>query len=155
MTNERKLQIAQEAEESAFNALLAVQPTSPDFERCVCSIHAVRHLMMIIEVGEQEKREPMPELKSEPDNVPVPDPAPMPEPEPEPESEPEPDLPRAEPETEPVMTKDEIRAVLTAIANEHGSEVIAAAMQGMGYGKLSDVPAARYAELLSKTREAV
>ena len=140
MTNERKLQIVQEAEESAFNALLAVQPTSPDFERCVCSIHAVRHLMMVIKVGEQEKREPMPELKPEPDNVPVPDPAPMPEP---------------EPETEPVMTKDEIRAVLTAIANEHGSEVIAAAMQGMGYGKLSDVPAARYAELLSKTKEAV
>ena len=144
MTNERKLQIAQEAEESAFNALLAVQPTSPDFERCVCSIHAVRHLTEIIEADEQKKREPMPELKSEPDNAPVPDPASAPAPEPEPE-----------PETEPVMTKDEIRAVLTAIANEHGSEVIAAAMQGMGYGKLSDVPAARYAELLSKTKEAV
>lgn len=76
---------------------------------------------------------------------PAPDPGPAPASEPVSESEPEPDG-----ET---MTKEEVRAKLAALATNPKVNA-AAIMAEMGYAKLSDVPAARYQELLDKANAA-
>ena len=80
-----------------------------------------------------------------------PDPAPAPEPEPAPEPAPVP-APASEPDGE-TMTKEEVRAKLAALATNPKVNV-AAIMAEMGYAKLSDVPAARYRELLDKANAA-
>ena len=77
----------------------------------------------------------------------VPDPEPIPEPEPEP-------APKSESELEgETLTKEEVRAELAALATNPKVNV-AAIMAGMGYSKLSDVPASRYRELLDKANAA-
>lgn len=70
--------------------------------------------------------------------------------------EPEP-APKAEPATTPAttMTKDEVKAKLLALSGKYDALDIAAVMEGMGYSKLSDIPAGRYAELLANAETAV
>lgn len=89
----------------------------------------------------EKKTAATPDVEPEADKAPVADPAP----EPVPESEPDPDG-----ET---MTKEEVRAKLAALATNPKVNV-AAIMAEMGYAKLSDVPAARYQELLDKANAA-
>lgn len=62
-----------------------------------------------------------------------------------------------EPETPPTvtLTKDEVKAKLLALSGKCDALDIAAVMEGMGYSKLSDIPAARYAELLENADAAV
>ena len=58
------------------------------------------------------------------------------------------------PKPEPALTKTEVKARLTALANDNGVDV-AKVMHDLGYQRLSDVPESRYAELLAKAEEAV
>lgn len=169
MTNERKLQILREQEENAFESLPSLAPDTPEYGHCLNAIFGLGRLTQIIEGamrddlnryeaqegtweaggGEAvEQREPDP-TEAETNKVPQDEPSATNE-----ASETETET-AAKPEPEATLTKDEVRAALTVIANEHGSEVIAATMQSMGYAKLSEVPATRYAELLSKAKEAV
>ena len=86
------------------------------------------------------------EKKPTPSPVPTTATAPAPEPVPEPESEPG----DGDGET---LTKEDVRAKLAALATNPKVNV-AAIMAEMGYAKLSDVPAARYQELLDKANAA-
>lgn len=56
------------------------------------------------------------------------------------------------PKPEPALTKTEVKARLTALANDNGVDV-AKVMHELGYQRLSDVPESRYAELLAKAEE--
>ena len=78
----------------------------------------------------------------------APDPGPAPASEPVSESEPEP-----EPGDGETLTKEDVRAKLAALATNPKVNV-AAIMAEMGYAKLSDVPSARYQELLDKANAA-
>jgi hypothetical protein len=54
----------------------------------------------------------------------------------------------------PALTKEEVRSELQSLANAHHVD-IAGVMAGMGYNRLSEVPAERYAELLDAARAKV
>jgi len=171
MTNERKLQILREQEENAFESLPSLAPDTPEYGHCLNAIFGLGRLMQIIEDAmgaeklkifdyhltgggeavEQNEPDPADPAEAETNKAPWDEPSATNE---APETETETET-ATKPEPEVTLTKDEVRAALTVIANEHGSEVIAATMQSMGYAKLSEVPAARYAELLSKAKEAV
>lgn len=60
----------------------------------------------------------------------------------------------AEPE-KPTMSKEEVRDKLSTYSNKYDHLDVAAIMSEMGYSKLSDIPAARYAELLEKVEAAI
>lgn len=66
----------------------------------------------------------------------------------------EPEAPAtAEPENG--ISKSELRDKLATYSNNHDELDVAAIMQEMGYSRLSDVPAAKYADLLAKVEAAV
>ena len=70
-----------------------------------------------------------------------PDPDPAPAPEPEPDA----DLP----------TKQEVRTRLATLSAKYAQLNVAKIMAGMGFTRLSDIPAERYPELLRQVDEAV
>lgn len=53
------------------------------------------------------------------------------------------------------LTKDEVKAKLLALSGKCDALDIAAVMEGIGYHKLSDIPASRYEELLANAEAAV
>lgn len=53
------------------------------------------------------------------------------------------------------LTKEEVRDKLSTYSNKYDSLDVAAIMSEMGYGKLSDVPAARYAELIERVEASI
>lgn len=57
-----------------------------------------------------------------------------------------------QPETE--LTKEAVKAKLLELSNQCDALNLAAVMDGMGYAKLSDVPAAKYGELLQRAETA-
>ena len=65
--------------------------------------------------------------------------------EPDPTPEPEPDLP----------TKQEVRTRLATLSAKYEQLNVAKIMEGMGFTRLSDIPAERYPELLRLADEAV
>lgn len=75
--------------------------------------------------------------------------------------EPEAESPTAAPEeqtqedTETAITKEELKKKLLTLGNQYDALDVASIMNGMGYDRLSDIPANRYAELLSKVESAV
>lgn len=58
-------------------------------------------------------------------------------------------------ESTPSISKDEMRTKLAELGDKCSDNVIPGVMKSMGYDKLSQVPAARYAELLEKVTAAV
>ena len=56
---------------------------------------------------------------------------------------------------EPTMSKEEVRDKLSTYSNKYDSLDVAAIMSDMGYGKLSDIPATKYGELLERVEAAV
>ena len=58
-------------------------------------------------------------------------------------------------EPKPALTKDEVKAKLLELSGKYDALDVAALMEGMGYTRLSDVPAAKYQELLDKADAAV
>ena len=86
-----------------------------------------------------------------------PEPMPVPEIVPE-EVQPEPVTPEIVSEVvqpAPTMSKEEVRDKLSTYSNKYDSLDVAAIMSGMGYGKLSDIPATKYGELLERVEAAV
>ena len=75
--------------------------------------------------------------------------------------DPEAESPTAAPEeqtqedAETAITKEELKKKLLMLGNQHDALDVAAIMNGMGYDRLSDIPADRYGELLSKVESAV
>ena len=65
-----------------------------------------------------------------------------------------PEAPKAE-EPKPALTKDEVKAKLLELSGKYDALDVAALMESMGYTRLSDVPAAKYQELLDKADAAV
>lgn len=65
-----------------------------------------------------------------------------------------PEAPKAE-EPKPALTKDEVKAKLLELSGKYDALDVAALMEGMGYTRLSDVPAVKYQELLDKADAAV
>lgn len=55
----------------------------------------------------------------------------------------------------PTMSKEEVRDKLSTYSNKYDSLDVAAIMSDMGYGKLSDIPATKYGELLERVEAAV
>ena len=53
------------------------------------------------------------------------------------------------------MTKEEVRDKLSTYSNKYDSLDVAAIMSEMGYGKLSDIPATRYAELIERVEASI
>ena len=72
----------------------------------------------------------------------------------EPQTEQIPESPKAE-EPKPALTKDEVKAKLLELSGKYDALDVAALMEGMGYTRLSDVPADKYQELLDKADAAV
>ena len=58
-------------------------------------------------------------------------------------------------DAETAITKEELKKKLLTLGNQYDALDVAAIMNGMGYDRLSDIPANRYAELLSKVESAV
>ena len=65
-----------------------------------------------------------------------------------------PESPKVE-EPKPTLTKDEVKAKLLELSGKYDALDVAALMEGMGYTRLSDVPAVKYQELLDKADAAV
>ena len=88
---------------------------------------------------------------SQPDHMPVPEIVPE-------EVQPEPVTPEIVSEVvqpAPTMSKEEVRDKLSTYSNKYDSLDVAAIMSDMGYGKLSDIPATKYGELLERVEAAV
>ena len=58
-------------------------------------------------------------------------------------------------EPKPTLTKDEVKAKLLELSGKYDALDVAALMAGMGYARLSDIPAGKYQELLNKADAAV
>lgn len=167
MTNEEKLQILRDREDRAYELLRTLEPTDPAFGTCLDNSHRcmyVRSEIVMADVDEQLRDGvdgPAPEAEQ-----PQADPAATWEPgggeaveeEPAPVDAPVQEEAEAEsPATneEPQLTLNDMRDKLTPISIKYGNDLVAEAMNEMGYAKLSGVPAARYGELLKKVEEAV
>lgn len=88
---------------------------------------------------------------TQPDHMPVPEIVPE-------EVQPEPVTPEIVSEVvqpAPTMSKEEVRDKLSTYSNKYDSLDVAAIMSDMGYGKLSDIPATKYSELLERVEAAV
>lgn len=171
MTNEEKLKILRDREDRAYELLRTLEPTDPVFGVCLDS--ARRCMYAQGEVGmddvdkqlcdrtfepdaeaEQPQAEPNHEdtteepVKEEAAPAPAPADAPAQE-----EAKAEAESPATN--EEPQLTLNDMRDKLTPISIKYGNDLVAEAMNEMGYAKLSGVPAARYGELLKKVEEAV
>ena len=60
-----------------------------------------------------------------------------------------------QPEPGPALTKEEVKAKLLTLSNKYDALDLSAVMGEMGYSKLSDIPAIRYGELLTRAEDAV
>lgn len=174
MTNEEKLQILRDREDRAYELLRTLEPTDPAFGTCLDNSRRCMYARSEITMDDVDKQlcsemfEPVPEAEQpqpEPDPA---DPAATWEPgggeavEEEPAPADAPAQEEAEAETEPPATNEDpqltlndMRDKLTPISIKYGNDLVAEAMNEMGYAKLSGVPAARYGELLKKVEEAV
>ena len=175
MTNEEKLKILLEREERAYELMRTLEPTDPAFGTCLDNSHRcmyVRSEIVMADVDEQLRDgvgEPAPEAEQpQADPADPADPAATWEPgggeaveeEPAPADAPAQEEAGAEAESpatneEPQLTLNDMRDKLTPISIKYGNDLVAEAMNEMGYAKLSGVPAARYGELLKKVEEAV
>lgn len=169
MTNEEKLQILRDREDRAYEILRTLEPTDPAFETCLDNSRRcmyVRSEIVMADVDEQLRDgvgEPAPEAEqpqadpadpaSEATEEPVEEePAPVDAPA---QDEAEAESPATNEEPQLTLTLNDMRDKLTPISIKYGNDLVAEAMNEMGYAKLSGVPAARYGELLKKVEEAV
>lgn len=173
MTNEEKLQILRDREERAYELLRTLEPTDPAFGTCLDNSRRCMYARSEITMDDVDKQlcsemfEPVPEAEQpQADPADPADPAATWEPgggeavEEEPAPAGAPAQEEAEAETPatnegPQLTLNDMRDKLTPISIKYGNDLVAEAMNEMGYAKLSSVPAARYGELLKKVEEAV
>ncbi|MEW5952660.1 MAG: hypothetical protein AB1815_02725 [Bacillota bacterium] len=91
-------------------------------------------------VAEPEKEDPKPEPTPEPE----PEPTPTPEPAPEPEEAPEP---------APTVTREQVRARLTALSQDGKQAQVKELITSFGAKKLTDIPADKFADVLAAAGE--
>ena len=140
MTREEKIRILEDALDGAYQDL--------DVIECMLS-KDVHHLVLTIEHLEMLLREHQYMLNNPVVSNPVPEPEKQ-------EAAAAPSEPVAPvEESTPGISKDEMRTKLAELGDKCSDNVIPGVMKSMGYDKLSQVPAARYAELLEKVTAAV
>lgn len=81
----------------------------------------------------------------------APEPAPTPEPEPEPAPEP---TPEPEPAPEPEVTLEQARSAMVTLARTHGPDAAKKILTDLGYEKLTEVPAEKYADVMTAAEAA-
>lgn len=178
MTNEEKLQILLDREDRAYELLRTLEPTDPAFGICLDNSHRcmyVRSEIVMADVDEQlrdDAADPAPEAEQEIAGIREAHELPKEDTDEElkgitdygvgdePGHPGEPVQEKAEdkaPATNEAanLTLNDMRDKLTPISIKYGNDLVAEAMNEMGYAKLSGVPAARYGELLSRVEEAV
>lgn len=180
MTNEEKLKLLLEREDRAYELMRTLEPTDEAFSICAENARRCYYLRVVLEPDYllaqpdyllaqpgNEGVGPAPEAE-QPQADPA-DPADRAatwepgggeavEEEPAPADAPAQEEAEAEPPAtneEPQLTLNDMRDRLTPISIKYGNDLVAEAMNEMGYAKLSGVPAERYGELLKKVEEAV
>ena len=145
MTNTEKRTILEETLGDTYNALVEVdQWDAVTVGNILRNIAGIEALLQGLGAPDHEEGRPV-----APASVPAQGKdAPGPAPEPLPDSAPE------EEETTP-LTKDEVKARLLELSNKYDALDLAAVMAGIGYSRLSDIPPAKYNQLLEKAETAV
>lgn len=134
-----------------MGALAAVEPGTEEHTRLVADVDRIMRLLWDnaavngkltgddFSASGNETREAPPETANTPEPDRNPDPVDDPN--------------GAEPA--PTLTKEEVKAKLLTLSNKYDALDLSAVMGEMGYSKLSDIPAARYTELLTRAEDAV
>ena len=137
-----------------MGALATVEPGTEEHTRLVADVDRIMRLLWdhagvdgrLTEDDSAMARDEAREAPPETENVTEPDRNPDPVDEPG----------GAEPgEPVPVLTKEEVKAKLLTLSNKYDALDLSAVMGEMGYSKLSDIPVARYGELLTRAEDAV
>ncbi|MBR5878585.1 MAG: hypothetical protein IKY91_03465 [Akkermansia sp.] len=149
MTREEQINILTEARDRALKQIELTEGCEMGTEEFQRLIYCAEQLRWMAQCHE-DSVVPKPEQYDEPE-----------------EDEPKKDLPKiriervgnqmlaevVEPEPAPAkatMSKEEIRDKLSTYSNKYDFLDVAAIMSEMGYGKLSDIPADRYGELIER-----
>lgn len=130
-----------EAASQVVLGLSAMQGIALDMERAVIDL-----LEQMAVAGVRPAPEPV-EAKQEPTPAPEPEPAPQVQAEPEPTPEPA-------PEPVPEVTLEQARSAMVAIARTHGPDAAKKILTDLGYEKLTDVPAEKYADIMTAAEAA-
>lgn len=159
LTKREKLIILATLEDKAFEGLSEAEASSSEVQALISAVHAVRQTAELVAYTDDlakmldalnEAGEQIPGQLSLDD---VASAAPVETTEARDDVETVNVPPTAKTETTPTMSKAEMRTALSKLSGK-GVDV-PAVLQQMGYTKLSDVPAEKYAELLAKAEEAV
>lgn len=139
MTKEEKLKILEEAEDRAYEALKAAEP-GKDMDYILENLGSLRWQADSVRNPPADAFVPEPDCDK--DEV-------KPDKEPQNTEDPAPGG-----DEEPKITKEDVRKKL-AMHQTNANLDVPSLMQSMGYTKLSEVPAARYWELLEKAQKIV
>jgi len=144
MTNAEKKAVLLKKLDQAYEALGQYSPESEEFARVLSAVGLLEtHILYGLKDEEEPPKLPGPKLVEIPAAA---DPSVA-----DGDSSPSQEEPAAE---APTLSKDEVRKELSALQNSSGVD-IAAVMQELGFARLSEVPAERYAELLDAARAKV
>lgn len=178
MTNEEKLKILLDREERAYELLRTLEPTDPAFGTCLDNSRRCMYARSEITMDDVDKQlcsemfEPVPEAEQEITGIREAHELPKEDTDEElkgitdygvgdepghldaPVQEKAEDKASATNEAAN-LTLNDMRDKLTPVSIKYGNDLVAEAMNEMGYAKLSGVPAERYGELLSRVEEAV
>lgn len=173
MTNEEKLKILLDREDRAYELLRTLEPTDPTFGVCLDSARRCMYAQGEIAMAsvdeqlcgktfepdveaEQPQAKPDPaDPASEVTEEPVEEEPALASADAPAQAEAEAESPATNEDPQLTLTLNDMRDKLTPISIKYGNDLVAEAMNEMGYAKLSGVPAARYGELLKKVEEAV
>lgn len=142
MDNEAKIKVLENVLDAAYGGLEAGDPGG--LKDMVEAINGMEFLVNTLRAGNMEFM-PTAEClaeQSEPEKPKAAAPAPEPceEPDPEPEE---------------CMSKEDLRALVSALSNKYPNLNAFAVMQSMGYSRLSDIPAGKRAEYRRRIEAAV
>lgn len=152
MTNEEKIAILRDREDRAYELLRTMEPTDPAFGPCfdiACQCRYRRGDLERIGGGGCDEASMTGEKGDKPEAAKQTPPV-----SPEAEAKPTEAKAAAPATNETALTKADVLAKLTPISMQY-DKLVPAVMSDMGYAKLSQIPAERYGELLSKVEEAV
>lgn len=159
LTKREKLIILATLEDKAFEGLSEVDASSSEVQALISAVHAVRQTAELVAYTDDlakmlnalnEAEEQVPGQVTFDGVAPI---TPTATTEAKENTEAVDAAPDAKAETASAMSKAEMRTALSKLSGK-GVDV-PAVLQQMGYTKLSDVPAEKYAELLAKAEEAV
>ena len=159
LTKREKLIILATLEDKAFEGLSEAAASSSEVQALISAVHAVRQTAELVAYTDDLAKmldaldgaeEQAPGQVTFDDVAPI---TPTATTEAKENTEAVDTAPAAKAETEPVMSKAEMRTALSKLSGK-GVDV-PAVLQQMGYTKLSDVPAEMYAELLARAERAM